>query len=112
MNACYTAGFEHEMHDSAKLKGVITHMLFKGTHFLLVGKYSLARTYASFSNHFKQHLAIEVERTQPSMHWGKTTELWFDPDQHTLVKYLRENIPCSCLDEKYKQVKSITKMGN
>lgn len=46
------------------------------------------------------------------MHWGKTIELWSDPDQHTLVKYLRENIPCSCLDEKYKQVKSITKMGN
>lgn len=32
MNACYSAGFEHEMHDSAKLKGVITHMLFKGTY--------------------------------------------------------------------------------
>jgi hypothetical protein len=27
------------------------------------------------------------------------------------VKYLRKNIPCNCLDEKYKEVKSITKMG-
>lgn len=31
----------------------------------------------------------------------------------TLVKYsyLRKNIPCSCLDKKYKEVKSITRMG-
>jgi len=27
------------------------------------------------------------------------------------VKYLRKNIPCNCLDEKYKEVKSITKRG-
>ncbi len=32
-------------------------------------------------------------------------------DEHTLVKYLRKSIPCSCLDEKYKEVKSITRMG-
>jgi hypothetical protein len=36
--------------------------------------------------------------------------LW-SADEHTLVKYLRKNIPCKCLDEKYKEVKSITKMG-
>ena len=32
-------------------------------------------------------------------------------DEHTLVKYLRKRIPCSCLDEKYNEVKSITRMG-
>eukprot|EP00984_Skeletonema_dohrnii_P011388 scaffold4538_cov86-Skeletonema_dohrnii-CCMP3373.AAC.1 len=32
-------------------------------------------------------------------------------DLHTLAKYLRKNIPCNCLDEKYEEVKSITKMG-
>ena len=29
-------------------------------------------------------------------------------DEHTLVKYLRKNIPSNCLDEKYNEVKSVT----
>lgn len=32
-------------------------------------------------------------------------------DEHTLVEYFATRIPCSCLDEKYEQVKSITKTG-
>ena len=35
----------------------------------------------------------------------------FDGDEHTLFQFFRKRIPCSCLDEKYKQVKSIPKMG-
>ena len=30
---------------------------------------------------------------------------------HTLVQFLRKRIPCSCLKQKRKEVKSITKMG-
>jgi hypothetical protein len=29
-------------------------------------------------------------------------------DEHTLVKFFRKRIPCSCLDEKYQEVKQIT----
>jgi hypothetical protein len=33
-------------------------------------------------------------------------------DEHTLVSYLRKNIPCNCLDEKYNEVKdTVKKMG-
>eukprot|EP00984_Skeletonema_dohrnii_P004367 scaffold1560_cov146-Skeletonema_dohrnii-CCMP3373.AAC.2 len=32
-------------------------------------------------------------------------------DKHTLVSFFRSRIPCKCLDEKYKEVKNITKMG-
>ena len=32
-------------------------------------------------------------------------------DMNTVVSFLRKRIPCKCLDEKYKEVKSITKMG-
>ena len=32
-------------------------------------------------------------------------------DDHTLVQFVRKQIPCSCLEEKYKQVKSVEKTG-
>ena len=32
-------------------------------------------------------------------------------DEHTVVSYLMKRIPCKCLDEKYQQVKNLTKMG-
>mmetsp|Transcript_9211 Transcript_9211/g.18519 ORF Transcript_9211/g.18519 Transcript_9211/m.18519 type:complete len:114 (+) Transcript_9211:288-629(+) len=32
-------------------------------------------------------------------------------DDHTLVSFYRKRITCSCLNEKYKEVKSIKKMG-
>ncbi len=33
-------------------------------------------------------------------------------DEHTLVSFLRKNIPCNCLDEKYNEVKdTVKKMG-
>eukprot|EP00984_Skeletonema_dohrnii_P001764 scaffold586_cov112-Skeletonema_dohrnii-CCMP3373.AAC.10 len=32
-------------------------------------------------------------------------------DIHTLVKFYRRRIPCSCLDERYEEVKSTTKMA-
>lgn len=41
---------------------------------------------------------------------AKMAELYL-ADEHTLVQFFRKRISCSCLDEKYKEVKSITKMG-
>jgi hypothetical protein len=32
-------------------------------------------------------------------------------DLHTLVSFFRKRIPCKCLDEKYEEVKFITKIG-
>ena len=35
----------------------------------------------------------------------------YKADEHTLVKFFRNRIPCSCLDEKYEEMKNIAKMG-
>ena len=32
-------------------------------------------------------------------------------DEHTIVSFFRKRVPCKCLDKKYKEVKSIVKMG-
>ena len=42
--------------------------------------------------------------------WNKILEL-YEGDEHTLVSFFRKRIPCKCLDNKYKEVKSITKIG-
>ena len=38
-------------------------------------------------------------------------ELYFDPDEHTLISFFKKRISCSCLDGMYKQVKSMKKLG-
>ena len=69
----------------------------------------VARHYASFACYLEEYTAI-ILRTKATFDPTKSAEL-ICADEHTLVKYLRKSIPCNCLDEKYKQVKSITKMG-
>ena len=65
---------------------------------------------ASFAKYFEQRIEVFIYKTQPIIKWHKIAELQHS-DIHTLVSFLRKRIPCKCLDEKYKQVKSMTKMG-
>ena len=75
-------------------------------------KEQLAAAKEKISAHFfEQHIATHMRKTQPTqMKWQKVQELQ-EADDHTLVKFLSKLIPCKCLDEKYKEVKSVTKMG-
>ena len=97
-------------HDSSKLKLVVSSFLSEGTHSVLVGDFSGARIYAFLAFHLQDYHAIFVDKSKVIFDEVKHIELQ-KADEHTLVKYLRKNIPCSCLDEKYKEVKSITKLG-
>jgi hypothetical protein len=96
--------------DSYMMKMVASWFLFQGTHNLLVGKMEGARHFAFIACHLQDYVAVYIDKSKVIFDAAKQIEL-LQTDEHTLVKYLRKNIPCTCLDEKYKEVKSITRMG-
>ncbi len=96
---------------SSKLDTVVSILVSNGTQCILDGQYhDNARFYASLACYFEEWSAASVRKTKATFGWAKILEL-FDADDHTLIKYCRKRAPCSCLDEKYKEVKSVKKMG-
>ena len=96
--------------DAAKLKDVISFYVWDAVSLILCGNIRIAKVHASFVCYFEQYIAVALEKSQPTIKWQQIAELQFS-DLHTLVKFLRKRIPCKCLDEKYKEVKSMTKIG-
>ncbi len=95
-------------HDPKKLKMAITFSLWQGTQHVLKGDIKSARLVAFSARALQRRLSVLCG--DPPIALLTVVEL-FHADEHTLVRYLRKSIPCSCLDEKYKEVKSITKVG-
>ena len=94
----------------SKLDTVISMLLSCGTQLILDGDNRGAELYAMLASHFEEYMAVEVHITKATASWSKVYELC-DTDVHTLVSYYRKRIPCDCLDQKYKEVKSVKKMG-
>ena len=95
---------------SSKLDEVISIILNNGTQDILEGDNEIAQLYASLACYFEEWIAVNVHKNQATFRWAKVVELE-SADDHTLVSYYRKRIPCACLDEKYKEVKSVKKMG-
>lgn len=102
--------FANVWNDSTKMKMAISWFLFVGTQNILGGNYDDARDRALMVRYLEQYVAVKLEQTQAQMNFPKLIEACH-ADMHSLVKFLRRRIPCSCLDEKYQEVKCITKMG-
>ena len=96
--------------DSATMEIAISCFLCMGTYSLVEGNVSIARDLATFVRYLEQYTAIEFKQTQAIPNWPKIGDT-YEADLHTLVSFLRHRIPCSCLDEKYEEVKHITKTG-
>ena len=96
--------------DPAKMEKAISYILSLGTHDILTGKYGRARLCAAIARYLEQYIAVELKKTQALYNWPKVLET-YHADLHTLVKFFRHRIPCSCLDDKYEEVKDITKIG-
>eukprot|EP00984_Skeletonema_dohrnii_P001341 scaffold418_cov92-Skeletonema_dohrnii-CCMP3373.AAC.4 len=113
--------FADVWNDSAKMEIAISLLLFMGTQFVLDGNYTIARDFATFTRYFEEHVAVKLHQTRALVNFPKIIETYlagnpFDmhkhpSDLHTLVKFFRKRIFCSCLDAKYEEVKSITKVG-
>jgi len=97
--------------DSAQMESAMSYMLYHGTEYIIEDNFSLARRCAVCARYFEQYIAFELHQTQAIMHWQKIKEMSIECDTHTLVKFLRRRIQCACLDKKYDEVKTITKMG-
>jgi hypothetical protein len=85
-----------------------SYCLGMGTVAALDGKDDSARIYASAASFFEQMIAMR--ETKAVIDFAKLNELTC-ADEHSLVQFFRKRIPCSCLDEKYKEVRHITKVG-
>ena len=102
--------FADVWNDSAKLEAALSHLLSGGTASILEGNYNILRETAVIARFFEEMIAVDLKETQALPNWPKIGDVYY-ADMHTLVKFFRHRIPCSCLDEKYKEVKHITKMG-
>ena len=100
VTAATSANFTNISRDLSNRDSVNPFCLAKGTKFILDGNCDDARLCA----------VLAVFNTDKLPNTRKMIEL-LDGDEHTLVQFFRKQIPCSCLDEKYKEVKSTTKMG-
>ncbi len=96
--------------DSAKMESVMRYLLFYGTQEILKGDDNYANTAATFARYFEQYISVVLKETQALFRWNKILETYY-ADLHSLVNFFRHRIPCSCLDEKYEEVKNIIKMG-
>jgi len=96
--------------DYAKMEMAMSFLLRVGTRMILEGDNNRATLYATVTQYFEQHIAVNLHKIQAIMNWVKIVEA-YNADEHTLVKFFRTRIPCTCLDEKYEEVKHIKKMG-
>jgi len=102
--------FAHVWKDLAKMEFVVSFLLSSGTSKVMEGNIKIACKYAALSCYFEQYVEVDLLNTRAFPNWCKINEL-YAADMHTLVSFLKKRIPCSCLDEKYKEVKHIPKIG-
>eukprot|EP00985_Skeletonema_marinoi_P032642 scaffold39267_cov124-Skeletonema_marinoi.AAC.1 len=97
--------------DASMMKLLVSYLVSLGTGNVTEGNMESARIAAHYACFFEEYIAAVLNGTQASIHCVKISELLALADEHTLVSYLKHRIPCRCLDEIYKQVKSMKKMG-
>eukprot|EP00985_Skeletonema_marinoi_P012381 scaffold5962_cov161-Skeletonema_marinoi.AAC.1 len=96
--------------DPSMMEFVVSFLLACGAGKVMEGNIKIASKYAALACYFEQYIQVELLNTRPFPNWPKIREL-YAANSHTTVSFLKRRIPCSCLDEKYKEVKSIPKIG-
>ena len=98
--------------DTAMMELAMSCFLCFGTETMLNGDHYCARETATLTRYLEQRIAMELHKTQVVINLAKIEELALcSTDDHTLVKFYRRRIPCSCLEKKYEEVKSVAKIG-
>jgi len=97
--------------DEAKMNVMVNYLLWSATEWLLNGVRDEASTSACWAHFFEQTIAVLLRESQNNWDLAKLHELLVGVDEHTFVSFLRKRIPCSCLDGKYNEAKSVKKIG-
>jgi hypothetical protein len=95
--------------DFSQMEKVISSLSSAATLHTLLNDTDGSHNDAGLAYYFEEMLAVQ-KGEKPSANFPKIFEMRV-ADEHTLVSYLKSRIPCSCLDDKYKEVKSVEKMG-
>jgi hypothetical protein len=95
--------------DPANMESVMSYYLSHGTKSIIEDNYGYVHECAAFARYMEQWAAVEFHQTQALINWSKVEAM--SADEHTRVKFFRKRIPCRCLDKKYDEVKTITKIG-
>ncbi len=105
----FTLLFKHpeSAEDPIHIEWVVSHFLSEGTQCMLRGHVQAARGHAFFACCFEQIMGV-VTGGGKMLNLSKVLKL-YNADEHTLCSFFRNRIPCSCLNKKYKEVKSLTK---
>jgi hypothetical protein len=97
--------------NKSRLEKIASYFVCKGTQLYLDGEMTTACLHACLACYFEQSVSMIVHYNTPtSIDAQMMYELQL-ADEHTLVSFFRRRITCKCLDTKYKQVKSLPKMG-
>jgi len=97
--------------NAEKLELIKSHFLSHGVEVVLGGDIEMAGRLAFVASHLEQWIDVMLQRAKAVPEVLKAIELLVHSDEHTIVSFFRKRIPCSCLDAKYEEVKSIKKMG-
>eukprot|EP00984_Skeletonema_dohrnii_P016947 scaffold7625_cov85-Skeletonema_dohrnii-CCMP3373.AAC.3 len=93
----------------------LSYLLALGTQHILEGRNEIASQTAALVRYFEHTKGVVKEvingKNSDTPNWSKMYEFLLTPDEHTLISFFRNRISCSCLSAKYKEVKSIVKMG-
>jgi hypothetical protein len=95
--------------DEAQLRQIVCFCVTFGTQCILDENDGTARAVSVCAYFIEQIIALEFF-SQNTTQIYRIEEL-MKCDLHTLVSFFRKRIPCKCLDEKYEEVKAVTKMG-
>jgi hypothetical protein len=104
--------YEDVCSDETKMGLLSSFIVARGSQYILDDSNTKACRCASLAYYLEQYTAVVLKEalSPANMNMVKAFELGV-ADKHTLVKFFKKRIPCTCLDHTYKEVKSIPKMG-
>ena len=89
---------------------IVSSFVSIGTELVLPEGANLACHYFAVIAYSELMRQVADHKTQPAMNFARIVDLQHG-DMRRFVSYLKKRIPCSCLDAKYEEVKSLPKKG-